>query len=136
MKIKDLIALLQTKDENATAYVATKDGYEQIGRVIGGKYFNTIAISTKVNLTIDQAEQMLYQLASYDNLTQENSDDIARILGADRVEEILSEIKHYQEQMQQVRTQISEEVDFGEEIEDEDDDTDEDEISNLEIENN
>jgi hypothetical protein len=115
MKIKDLIAVLQTKDENSTVYVATKDGYEQLGRVVDGKYFNTIAISTKVNLTIDQAEQMLYQLASYDNLTEENTQDIARILGEERVNEILSEIKHYQEQMQQVRTHISEEVDFGEE---------------------
>jgi hypothetical protein len=113
MKIKDLIALLQTKDENANVYIATKDGYEQLGRVMDGKYFNTVAIATKVNLTVDQAEQMLYQLASYDNLTEENTQDIARILGEDRVEEILSEIKHYQQQMQQVRTQISEEVDFG-----------------------
>lgn len=135
MKIKELIAVLQSKDENSTVYVATKDGYEQLGRVIDGKYFNTIAIATKVNLTIDQAEQMLYQLASYDNLTEENTQDIARILGAERVEEILSEIKHYQEQMKQVRTQISEETVFGEE-EIEEDDTDEDEITNLEIENN
>jgi len=133
MKIKDLIAVLQTKDENSTVYVATKDGYEQLGRVVDGKYFNTIAISTKVNLTIDQAEQMLYQLASYDNLTEENTQDIARILGEERVNEILSEIKHYQEQMQQVRTQISEEVDFGEEIDE--DDTEEDDITNLEVEN-
>lgn len=148
MKIKDLITVLQTKDENSTVYVATKDGYEQLGRVVDGKYFNTIAISTKVNLTIDQAEQMLYQLASYDNLTEENSQDIARILGEDRVQEILSEIKHYQEQMQQVRTQISEEVDFGDDsdisseeetCEDclENNDCEEhDEVTNLEIENN
>lgn len=135
MKIKDLIAVLQTKDENSTVYVATKDGYEQLGRVVDGKYFNTIAISTKVNLTIDQAEQMLYQLASYDNLTEENTQDIARILGAERVEEILSEIKHYQEQMKQVRTQISEETVFGQEEIDEDD-TEEDDITNLELENN
>lgn len=134
MKIKDLIAVLQTKDENSTVYVATKDGYEQLGRVVDGKYFNTIAISTKVNLTIDQAEQMLYQLASYDNLTEENTQDIARILGENRVNEILSEIKHYQDQMKEVRTQISEEVDFGEEIDE--DDTEEDDIINLEVENN
>jgi hypothetical protein len=135
MKIKELIELLQKKDENATVYVATKDGYEQLGRVIDGKYFNTIAIATKVNLTIDQAEQMLYQLASYDNLTEENTQDIARILGENRVEEILSEIKHYQEQMQQVRTQISEEAVFGEEEIDEEDE-DEDDITNLDIQNN
>lgn len=115
MKIKELIAVLQTKDENATVYVATATGYEQLGRVSDGKYFNTVAIATKVNLTIDQAEQMLYQLASYDQLTEDNKTDISRVLGEDRVEVILSEIKMYQEQMKQVRTQISEEVDFGEE---------------------
>lgn len=115
MKIKDLIAVLQTKDENATVYVATSTGYEQLGRVMDGKYFNTVAVATKVNLTVDQAEQMLYQLASYDQLTEDNKTDISRVLGEDRVEVILSEIKMYQEQMKQVRTQISEEVDFGEE---------------------
>jgi GTP1/Obg family GTP-binding protein len=142
MKIKELIELLQKKDENATVYVATKDGYEQLGRVVDGKYFNTIAIATKVNLTIDQAEQMLYQLASYDNLTEENTQDIARILGQDRVEEILSEIKHYQEQMQQVRTQVSEDVDYSSEEETcedclENNECEEhDEITDLEIEKN
>lgn len=135
MKIKELIAVLQTKDENSSLYIATKDGYEQLGRVIDGKYFNTVVIATKVQLTVDQAEQMLYQLASYDNLTEENTQDISRILGAERVEEILSEIKHYQEQMKQVRTQISEETVFGEEEIDEDD-TEEDDITNLELENN
>jgi hypothetical protein len=147
MKIKDLIALLQTKDENANVYIATKDGYEQLGRVMDGKYFNTVAIATKVNLTVDQAEQMLYQLASYDNLTEENTQDIARILGEDRVEEILSEIKHYQQQMQQVRTQISEEVDFGDSDVSSDEETCQDclentdceehsDITNLDLENN
>lgn len=135
MKIKELIAVLQTKDENSNLYIATKDGYEQLGRVIDGKYFNTVVIATKVQLTVDQAEQMLYQLASYDNLTEENTQDISRVLGAERVEEILSEIKHYQEQMKQVRTQISEETVFGEEEIDEDD-TEEDDITNLELENN
>lgn len=119
MKIKDLITLLQTKDENATVYVATATGYEQLGRVMDGKYFNTIALATKIVLTVDQAEQMLYQLASYDNLTEQNKEDITVVLGAGRVEEILSEIKHYQDQMLQVRSQISEEVDFeGEGCED------------------
>jgi hypothetical protein len=117
MKIKDLIAILQTKDENANLYIATSTGYEQLGRVMDGKYFNTVAIATKVNLTIDQAETMLYQLASYDNLTAENTSDIARILGEDRITEILSEIKMYQDKMKEVRTQISEDVDFGEELE-------------------
>lgn len=134
MKIKELIALLQTKDENSSVYIATKDGYEQLGRVMDGKYFNTIAIATKVNLTVDQAEQMLYQLANYDNLTEENTQDISRVLGADRVEEILSEIRHYQEKMKEVRTQISEDTVFGEEIDE--DDEDEDEVTNLELENN
>lgn len=115
MKVKDLIELLQKRDETATVYVATKDGYEQLGRVVDGKYFNTVSIATKVSLTIDQAEQMLYQLASYDNLTSENTEDIARILGQDRVDEILSEIKHYQEEMQKVRTQVDTSVSFGEE---------------------
>ena len=115
MKIKDLIALLQTKDENANVYIATKDGYEHLGRVMDGKYFNTVALATKVVLTVDQAEQMLYQLASYDNLTEQNKEDITLVLGASRVEEILSEIKHYQEQMLSVRTQISEETVFGDE---------------------
>lgn len=132
MKIKDLIAVLQSKDENTNVYIATKDGYEQLGRVIDGKYFNTIAIATKVNLTVDQAEQMLYQLASYDNLTEENTQDIARVLGGERVEEILSEIKHYQEKMKEVRTQISEDVDFGEEG----DEDESEELTNLDIENN
>lgn len=132
MKIKDLIAVLQSKDENTNVYIATKDGYEQLGRVIDGKYFNTIAIATKVNLTVDQAEQMLYQLASYDNLTEENTQDIARVLGGERVEEILSEIKHYQEKMKEVRTQISEDVDFGEEA----DEDESEELTNLDIENN
>jgi hypothetical protein len=138
MKVKDLIAALQTKDENSTIYIATKDGYEQLGRVMDGKYFNTIALATKVILTVDQAEQMLYQLASYDNLTEQNQEDISRVIGADRVEVILSEIKHYQEQMQAVRTQIDETVDFGdiEDLENEEDDLDdEDDITNLDIEN-
>lgn len=117
MKIKDLIALLQTKDENSTVYVATATGYEHLGRVMDGKYFNTIALATKVNLTVDQAEQMLYQLASYDNLTSENTEDISRILGSERVDVILSEIKHYQQQMQQVRSQVSTEEIFEEDIE-------------------
>jgi GTP1/Obg family GTP-binding protein len=115
MKIKELIELLQKRDENATVYINTKDGYEQLGRVVDGKYFNTVSIATKVSLTIDQAEQMLYQLASYDNLTPENTDDISRILGQDRVEEILSEIKHYQEEMQKVRSQVDTSVSFGDE---------------------
>jgi hypothetical protein len=119
MKIKELIELLQKRDENSTVYITTKDGYEHLGRVMDGKYFNTVAIATKVNLTIDQAEQMLYQLASYDQLTAENREDISRILGEERVEVIISEIKMYQEQMKQVRTQISEEVDFGDELEEE-----------------
>jgi GTP1/Obg family GTP-binding protein len=130
MKIKDLIAVLQTKDETMTVYVATKDGYEQLGRVQDGKYFNTIAIATKVSLTVDQAEQMLYQLASYDNLSDENTADISRIIGSDRVTEILSEIKHYQQKLQEVRADISEELEFG------DDEDSEDEITNLDLENN
>ena len=129
MKIKELIEILGKQDENATIYVATKDGYEQLGRVTSGKYFNTIAIATKVVLTIDQAETMLYQLASYDNLTEENTQDIVRILGQDRVDEIISEIKHYQEEMQKVRTQVDTSVDFGDIEEDEDD------ITQLDIDN-
>jgi hypothetical protein len=132
MKTKELIALLQTRDENSTVYIATKDGYEQLGRVTDGKYFNTLALATKVNLTIDQAETMLYQLASYDNLTEENTSDIVRILGQGRVDEIISEIKHYQEEMQKVRTQVDTSVDFGF---NEDGDDDEDEITQLEIDN-
>jgi hypothetical protein len=131
MKTKELIALLQTRDENSTVYIATKDGYEQLGRVTDGKYFNTLALATKVNLTIDQAETMLYQLASYDNLTEENTSDIVRILGQDRVDEIISEIKHYQEEMQKVRTQVDTSVDFGEP----EDDEDEDDITQTEIDN-
>ena len=119
MKIKDLIVALQQRDENATVYIATKDGYEQLGRIVDGKYFNTVSIATKVSLTIDQAEQMLYQLASYDNLTAENTEDIARILGQDRVDEILSEIKHYQEEMQKVRSQVDTSVTFEDECCDE-----------------
>jgi hypothetical protein len=117
MKIKDLIALLQTKDENSNVYIATATGYEHLGRVTDGKYFNTVVLATKVVLTVDQAETMLYQLASYDNLSEQNKEDISRVLGDARVEEILSEIKHYQEQMLAVRSQISEDVDFGEETE-------------------
>lgn len=134
MKIKELIALLQARDENSTVYIATKDGYEQLGRVTDGKYFNTLALATKVNLTIDQAETMLYQLASYDNLTEENTSDIVRILGQDRVDEIISEIKHYQEEMQKVRTQVDTSVDFGFNEED-DDEEDEEEVTQLEIDN-
>ena len=132
MKIKELIALLQTRDEESTVYIATKDGYESLGRVMDGKYFNTIALATKVVLTVDTAEQMLYQLSSYDNLTEQNKEDISAVLGAERVETILSEIKHYQEEMQKVRTQIDESVDFGET---EEDDEDEDDITQTEIDN-
>jgi hypothetical protein len=112
MKIKDLLSLLETRDPESTVYIATKDGYEHLGRVMDGKYFNTIALATKVILTVDQAEQMLYQLASYDNLTDENTEDITRVLGESRVLEILSEIKAYQQQMQTARSQVSEEFVF------------------------
>jgi hypothetical protein len=132
MKIKELIALLQTRDEESTVYVATKEGYEQLGRVMEGKYFNTIALATKVVLSVDQAETMLYQLASYDNLTEQNREDISRVLGAERVETILSEIKHYQDEMRKVRTEIDTSVEFGE-IEEDDDE--EDDITQIDIDN-
>lgn len=132
MKIKELIALLQTRDEESTVYVATKEGYEQLGRVMDGKYFNTIALATKVVLSVDQAETMLYQLASYDNLTEQNREDISRVLGAERVETILSEIKHYQDEMRKVRTEIDTSVEFGE-IEEDDDE--EDDITQIDIDN-
>ena len=131
MKIKELIALLQTKDEDSTLYIATKDGYEQLGRVMDGKYFNTIALATKVILSVDQAETMLYQLASYDNLTDQNTEDIARILGEERIATIISEIKHYQEEMRKVRTEIDTSVEFGD-----DEDDAEDDISQFDIDNN
>lgn len=116
MKVKELIELLNARDQEAEVYILTKDGREQIGRLTSGKYFNTIDLSTKVTLTIDQAEQSLYQLATYDQLTQEAEQDIARVLGEERIAIIKSEIKAFQDEMLKARTQISTEELFEEEL--------------------
>jgi hypothetical protein len=114
MKVKDLVALLSTRDQEADLYVLTKDGREQVGRVVSGKFFNTLDISTKVQLTVDQAEQSLYQLATYDQLTTEIEEDIARTIGQDRIDVIKAEIKTFQEEMIKARSQVSSESFFQE----------------------
>jgi outer membrane protein assembly factor BamA len=114
MKVKELIALLNTRDENSEVYILTKDGREQVGRITSGKFFNTIDLATKVNLTVDQAEQSLYQLATYDQLTAEAEEDISVVIGKERVNAIKAEIKAFQEEMIKARTQISTESLFDE----------------------
>jgi anti-sigma28 factor (negative regulator of flagellin synthesis) len=115
MKVKDLIALLNTRDQDSDVYILTKDGREQVGRITSGKFFNTIDLATKVNLTVDQAEQSLYQLATYDQLTSETEEDISAVIGKERVEAIKTEIKAFQEEMRKARTQMDSQDIFSEE---------------------
>ena len=115
MKVKDLVALLNTRDQESDVYILTKDGREQVGRLTSGKFFNTVDLATKVNLTVDQAEQSLYQLATYDQLTAEAEEDISTVIGKERVDTIKAEIKAFQEEMAKARTQINTEDMFGEE---------------------
>jgi len=114
MKVKDLVALLNTRDQESDVYILTKDGREQVGRLTSGKFFNTVDLATKVTLTVDQAEQSLYQLATYDQLTAEAEEDISTVIGKERVDTIKAEIKAFQEEMAKARTQISTENIFDE----------------------